>query len=280
MKTSVSSYSFGRLVREWGIEKCIRFASEEGFDGIEFVDGDLICEKDELVKVRTICENYGIEPVAMLVSADFLNNEDEERSVMKKLDCAKYLGVSLFRHDVTNGFRKDVRLRRSFSDAVNIVAERISRVSDYASALGIRTMSENHGLFCQGADRMELLVNAVNNPNYGLLVDIGNFMCSDCDPCDAVGILAPYALHVHAKDFLFKKGTEATPGDGWFTTRAGNYLRGTVIGHGAADAAQSLATLKRSGYDGYITVEFEGPEDPVYGISQGRKNLVRFWENA
>lgn len=105
---------------------------------------------------------------------------------------------------------------------------------------------------------------------------MGNFMCADENPNLSVGILAPYAKHVHAKDFFLKSGDVTDPGEGWFRTRGGNYLRGTIIGHGDARIAQSLYVLKKSGYDGYITVEFEGMEDNLRGIALGKKNLERF----
>ena len=121
-------------------------------------------------------------------------------------------------------------------------------------------------------------MNTVNHPNYGALVDLGNFLCADEDTNRAVGVMAPYAFHVHAKDFLVKSGMEIDPGDCWFKSRSGNYLRATVIGHGEAHIAQSIGILKRNGYDGYVTVEFEGPEDNLAAISLGKKNLLRYFD--
>ena len=71
-------------------------------------------------------------------------------------------------------------------------------------------MVENHGFFCQDSDRVELLVNKVAHKNFGLLVDMGNFLCVDEDPAVAVGRCAPYAFNVHVKDFIKKSG-EAAP---------------------------------------------------------------------
>ena len=75
-----------------------------------------------------------------------------------------------------------------------------------------------------------------------------------------------------------KSGSEADPGLGWFRSRGGNYLRGTIIGHGDAGAAQCIGILKRSGYNGYVTVEFEGMEDSLQGIDLGKKNLLRYMD--
>ena len=44
-----------------------------------------------------------------------------------------------------------------------------------------------------------------DSPNYGWLVDMGNFLCADDLPVHAVPIAAPYAFHVHVKDFLYKQ---------------------------------------------------------------------------
>ena len=105
-------------------------------------------------------------------------------------------------------------------------------VTEYAAEKGIKTMVENHGFFCQDSERVEKLICGVNHVNFGVLVDIGNFLCVDENPCDAIGRLMPYAFHVHAKDFHVKSGLEPNPGTGWFTSRGGNFLRGAIIGHG------------------------------------------------
>lgn len=88
--------------------------------------------------------------------------------------------------------------------------------------------------------------------------------------------MAPYAKHVHAKDFHFKSGNEINPGAGWFMTRAGNFIRGAIIGHGDAKVYQSIQALRRAGYDGYLSIEFEGMEDKLVGIEVGLQNLKRF----
>ena len=46
------------------------------------------------------------------------------------------------------------------------------------------------------------------------------------------------------------------------SSRAGNYLRGTIIGHGNVPVKQCLHILKSAGYDDTISIEFEGMELP------------------
>ncbi len=93
-----------------------------------------------------------------------------------------------------------------------------------------------------------------------------------------MGRLAPFAKHVHVKDFHLKSGIEGNPGDGFFATRGGNYLRGAIVGHGNVPVKQCLSVLKKSGYDGFVSIEFEGLEAPCLGIELGLKNLKRFIE--
>ena len=282
MKLSVTSYSFGGYMAEdkLGYLGIIDKAAEMGFDGIEYSQGAFIDIEGSAAKIRERAAEKGIEVVALCMGNDFINAESPEAAVeklKKAVDFAKEMGASMLRHDITAGVR-DRKYKRGYADLLPVLAKCTREVTEYAKSLGIKTMTENHGYFSQDANRVEALINEVGSDNFGALVDIGNFMCADEDPAVSVGIMAPYAFHVHAKDFLYKKGTEINPGEGWFRTRGGNYLRGAIIGQGEGKAFQTLGILKRSGYDGYITVEFEGAEDNLKGIRIGKDNVKRFWE--
>ena len=113
----------------------------------------------------------------------------------------------------------------------------------------------------------------VADSNFGVLIDIGNFCCVDENSANAVGRLAPFAKHVHAKDFHIKSGNGLNPGEGFFKSRGGNYLRGSIIGHGDIPVYQCINILKDKGYDGWISVEFEGLENCEKGIKIGFDNL-------
>ena len=192
------------------------------------------------------------------VAADFLNNDldAEVARVQGEVENAVRLGARTFRHDGAWGLPKDGSAR-TFQQALPRIAEGCRRVTEYAAARGIRTMVENHGTFLQDSLRLEQLVAAVDHANFGLLVDMGNFLCADEAPEAAVGRLAPYAFHAHAKDFLYKPCTARDPGRTWFATRAGAYLRGTVIGHGVVPVEAALRILQRAGFDDVVAIEFE-----------------------
>ncbi|MBQ2724814.1 MAG: sugar phosphate isomerase/epimerase [Clostridia bacterium] len=283
MKTSVTSYSFGGYIAEdrLGYLGLINKAKEMGFDGIEYTDGGYMNEPESAKKIRERAAEQGIEVVALAVGANFIqgsggNLKDEIARVCRIVDYAAEMGAKLMRHDVAYGFGGERKHTRGYDDALPRLAEGCREVTKYAEQKGVKTMTENHGYFSQDALRVEKLINTVGHDNFGALVDLGNFMCADEDPSLSVSIMAPYAFHVHAKDFHYKSGMDINPGTGWFQTRAGNYLRGAIIGHGEAKIYQSIQTLKKNGYDGYVTVEFEGMEDNLRGIEVGHANLKRF----
>jgi sugar phosphate isomerase/epimerase len=283
MKISVSSYSFGGYNDTLGIKGLIDKAAELGFDGFEFCYGSWTNNFDlELAKeLNEYTLSKGLEPNSAVTGADFLNGsngvlEDEVKRLCKEIDFAAALGVKKMRHDTAYGFAGGRKYSIGFDDALPRIIKGCSEVTKYAEQKGVKTMTENHGFFAQDSCRVERIINGVGSPNFGALVDIGNFMCADEDPVKAVGVMAPYAVHVHAKDFFWKSGMDVNPGAGWFRTRAGNYLRGTIVGHGDGKACQSLNILKRAGYDDFVAIEFEGIEDNIKGIALGLENIRRF----
>ncbi len=284
MKFSVSSYSFQRLLNSGKYTQLdlIGVAKEMGFDGIEFIDlmpTDEMTDLEYAKVLRDAAEKAGIEIVNYTIGADFLGEngwEAEAERLFTQVDVAEALGAKGMRHDATGGFKGAEAKYRNFDSALPILADGCRKVTEYAAAKGIATMVENHGYFCQDSTRVERLVNAVAHPNFGLLVDMGNFMCADDEPAAAVGRVASFAKFVHAKDFHKKSGSGPNPGDGFFRTRGGDYLRGAVVGHGDVPVCQCLQTLKRSGYDGFVSIEFEGVEDNEWAIKTGLENLKRY----
>lgn len=283
IKTSVSTYSFGHYVEDLGIYGVIDKAAEMGFEGIEFVEsGWSNVSLEELEKIGKYAESKGLARASFCVGADFIcgSNGDTKAEIERVkglVDKAAALGVKNMRHDVASQPRNK-KYGIGYDDLLPIMADAIREVTIYAESKGVGTMTENHGYFSQDANRVEKLINAVGHPNFAALIDLGNFMCADEDPWKSVAVMAPYAKHVHAKDFFKKSGMEANPGAGWFTTRSGDYLRGTIVGHGEAHICQSIQTLKRNGYDGFVSIEFEGCEDNLLGISWGLANLKKYIE--
>ena len=79
--------------------------------------------------------------------------------------------------------------------------------------------------------------------------------------------------------FHVKNANEPDPGEGFFKSRGGNYLRGAITGHGNVPVRQCLSILKNADYNGYVSVEFEGVEDPLYALPICLSNLRKYLDN-
>lgn len=291
MKIAVSSYSFQQAIRAGKMTQLdtVRAAAKMGFDGIEFIElapmvdekatwGQQMAYAEEIRKTAAEC---GIEIVAYTIGAclykgDAQQDAEEVERLKKQVDVAEALGAKLMRHDICGSEKVGDRVV-GFWNMLPTIAANVRQVTEYAQSKGIRTCSENHGYVAQDSDRVEALFNAVNHPNYGLLVDMGNFACADEPSVHAVSRLAPYAIHVHAKDFhILPFGTTPQEGVKSFQSRQCNLLCGCSVGEGDIPVRQCIAILKRAKYEGFFSIEYEGSEDCFKGIEKGLANLKSF----
>lgn len=282
MKLAVSSYSFSQYTKKGllTLQQLPAKAAEMGFEGIEYID----LPKDVTGEARlalaaelgALTKAAGLEMVAYTIGANLWQTDaDALRAEIDRLksevDVAAALGAPVMRHDLVYGLDA-TGCGRGFLSMMPQLAEAVREVADYAATKGIKTCSENHGRIAQDSYRMEAFVATVNHDNYGLLVDMGNFLCVDEDPAMAVSRVANYAVHAHAKDMqMLPHDTPDTKGLIW--TRGGQWLRATAIGEGSVPVERCIKILKRAGYDGWLSVEYEGAEDCIEGIAKGLANL-------
>ncbi len=278
MKIAVSAYSFLQALRDGRMQltDIIPKAKALGYEGIELLR---CCESTQEMQqlarqLKTISDGEGFPVVAYMTGSDFLKNDLKTQvdTLKADVDTALILGARLMRHDSTAGFDAN---GKAFTpeEALPLVAEGYRQVTEYAQSAGVVTMIENHGYFFQHSGRVKKLIDTVGHPNFRWLVDMGNFMCVDEKPTVAVSVAAPYAVHAHAKDFHFKSKHDYIPPQGWFATSGGNYLRGGIIGHGVVNVKECLNILRRAGYDGWLSVEFEGMEDCIKALEYDLANL-------
>lgn len=279
MRVSVSSYSFAQQVWAGKMTQLdiVAKVKEMGFDAVEFTDidgSDLAQQKENARKIRQEADRVGLEISNYTIGANLYQPTAEEvdaevERLKGQVEVAAILGAKVMRHDVCWQLGK-TGSARSFGLMLPTIAEAARRVTEYAATFGIKTCSENHGFIAQDSYRVEQLFNAVNHDNYGLLVDIGNFICVDEDPAQAVSRVAPYAVHVHLKDMLVRP---EPVGPICNATRGCNYFAGTVVGEGDIPVKKCLQILKKAGYDGIVSLEYEGAEDCLTGIARGLANV-------
>lgn len=287
MKIGLSTYSLVRQIesKQMSVIEVIQWAADQGAQHVEIVPiGYDLHEEPSLVEaIRQKAADTGIDLSSYTFTANFIaeNEEAYEQEivrVMQEIDVAHSLGVKLVRHDVAKRSIPESTVFNFFAD-LDKLAQACARVADYATQYGITTSVENHGYHIQASERVLALVHAVNRDNFKTTVDIGNFMCVDEDSVVAVKRNISYASMVHLKDFYLRPSYR-NPGEGWFRTASGNYLRGAILGHGDIDVWEVLRVIKHSGYDGYVSIEFEGMEDCLVGAKSGMDNALRIWNEV
>lgn len=283
MKVSVSSYSFAQYIREGKMTQLdtVAKAKELGFDAIEFTDidgkGNYELQLENARKLRAEADRLGMKINAYTIGANLFNeteeqNEAEVERLCRQVNIAKILGADVMRHDVCYALGKTGN-SRSFDLMLPTIARLARRVTEYAATVGVKTCTENHGFIAQDSDRVERLFNAVAHDNYGLLVDMGNFVCADEDSALAVSRVAPYAIHAHIKDMRVHNEKNASVHG---MTRGGRYFECCVVGEGHVPVKRCIRILKRAGYDGFVSLEYEGREDCIDGIKRSLANIKRF----
>ena len=284
MRFALSTYSLSAYAERGVLSQlgAIGKARELGFEAVEICEiwpHDGSDRLDYAKRLREECERLSMPVASYVTGADFLTCQDlpkELDRVFREVEIAKLLGAPKLRHDAAPEQPWGPQGPMSFDDCLPRLAVACRQVTEFAQELGVRTMVENHGQFCQDSDRVEKLVNAVNHQNFGLLCDIGNFVDADEDPAKACGRIAPYVIHVHVKDMHLKPGTEPYPGDGYYPTRGRNWGRGAIVGQGNVPVRQCLSILRTAGYDGDVVMEFEGLEDPAFACKVGLDYLQRY----
>ena len=283
MKSCISTYSYHRLYVESDFTRfdAIDKTKELGCEGIELVLDDNTPDgstpREHALALTAHAKEVGLEVPIYTTGANFFvpDPEREVERICKHIDIASECGIPLLRHDITYAYPPEYDGVKTYQHVIEAVAPIISNVADYAKSKGVMTCSENHGRLMQDSNRMLELFNAVDNTNYGFLCDVGNFGGVDEDCFTSVSRLLELIVHVHAKDCFTRSGMSYNPGAGYNLSRGGNYRRATIVGHGNVPTYQILNAIRASGYDGYVSLEFEGMETVMDGVTIGTQNLQR-----
>ena len=283
MKSCISLYSYWSLViaKKMNHYQVIDTIKSLGIDAVELQIFDVAVPKDMTMGeyAKALC-NYargiGLEvPIFTVDSKIYCDDLEKELAHLCSLvDVASELGIPLMRFDIAYKFLGN-ETTKTPKKIIDTIAPYIRRLADYAKEKGVKVCSENHGRIIQDSYRVEELFYQVDHENYGLLCDIGNFGGADEDCAAAVSRLLPHICFVHAKDSFIKSGMTYDPGRGYNRTRGGNFRRSTILGHGDVPVYQILTAIKKSGYDGYVSIEFEGIEDTMMALEISAENLKR-----
>lgn len=283
MKACISLYSYWKLVK---VGKMTHYDALDEMKriGAEAVELQVFSASvpegksisDYIRDLHAYAVKIGLEVPMLTMCANLYGpTADNDLAFLCELtDILPECGVGFLRSDVTYSFLGNEPCR-SYKTIIRSVTPYIRKLADYAEKKGVVLCTENHGLIMQDSGRLEELFSAVNHENFRFLCDMGNFTDADEDCAAAVSALLPHICYVHAKDFFLRSGMAYNPGTGFSRTRGGNYTRATIFGHGDVPTYQILRALRSFGYDGYVSLEFEGIEDPIMANEIGLANLCR-----
>lgn len=288
MKIGLSSYSFLPLLADGSltVETLFDWLKAQGAEHLEIAtfsfapadkqrEYDLTADEAMLGRIEAAVARTGVPVSGICLGASFLGSAGERQAgidlIKRHVDLCVRLGAKFLRHDVVPWAYRLTDTAEFEREFAGIVAG-CREIAEYGAARGVVTSVEDHGFFMNGAERLLRLVHAVDHPNFRLTVDVGNFLCVDDNPYVATERTLPLAGFVHVKDFYVRT---SEPGPGWLRTHGGQFIRGSVFGYGDLDVEALLKSVVASGYDGFLSLEYEGAEPTLFGCQVGLENIRR-----
>lgn len=276
---------YGRIneaIKQRGHSGFAAYVRELGCGGVEGFPGPGLETIADAKALKAAMDSEGLSATcfsvyAMLVGEDAAKNEDRLKYLV---EMAHEIGSPYLHHTLVPG-EDDIRPGHPrFQSIFDEVAQRAGRVADYAAQAGMMTLYEDQGMIFNDPDVLDMLLKALNRKNVGICADFGNILMVEGTPEEFIRRNIGRIYNVHVKDFLRKSPTDLDPGNGWYRTRSGGYLRDTVLGHGVVDVVECLKLLLDSGYDGWYAFEFWGPEPLDWGMKRSVENFERYYKMA
>lgn len=171
-----------------------------------------------------------------MVQATAAKRQEVLADIKKWVDVTDSLGASHLRV-----FGGKLPAGATVKQGTDWVVEVMKPAVEYSSRKGITLGIEDHGGVTQNADVCLEIMRRVDSPYAGINLDITHFIATGSeDPYSQIKACIPYATHTHIRDH-FDDGTPIDMDRVWRMFRDG-------------------------GYKGYMSVEYEGNEDPMTGV--------------
>jgi sugar phosphate isomerase/epimerase len=259
---AVSTYSYWRYRADskLRIEDCIRLAAETGFDAVEILEIQMHrTDNAYLQSLKRQAFLAGLDLCGMSTHQGFVSPDADERKTnvektIASIELAYKLGIPTMRVNTgrwgTTKEFDDLMKNRGIEpplpgytdeDAFPWVIGCLEQCLPTAAKCGVLLGLENHwglGLTPEGVLR---IVDAVDSPWLKVTMDTGNFLE---DPYERLEKLAPKTAYVQAKTYY--------GGGVWYTLDL--------------DYRRIAAILRKHDYRGYVSLEFEGQEDPQTAV--------------
>lgn len=292
MRIAVSMWSYFHTWRggSFGLADFIREAKKGGAEGVELLDffynepgqprveefDDTYLEPKR-AEIMAALEETGLPVPIFSVSNNFAKTTEAERALaLRKIQFGVLEAVRYGAH-VVRVFAGDVSEGVTFEQAYEWIVDGLSHASGFAAQHGIRLALENHGKLAGRGDQVSKVVRDVReragNEALGVNPDTGNFMLVNQASDEAIRIVAPLAYMVHFKDFV----REPAGHEGFaYEALDGTRYVGMAVGEGEVNLGACIAALKDHDFDGWLSVEYEGEEDPLTAVPRSIANARRY----
>lgn len=257
-RIAVSTYSFWQFrhheLRD--VEKCIDLAADMGFDAVELLHRQMTDESPAaLQRLKRRAFLNGLSLCGFSTHQGFLSPDPAVRKknldhTIHGLELCYQLGIPTMRVNTgTWGTSKnfdELMKNRGIEppqsgftdeDGFGWVIDSYRQIVKTAEKCGVTMGLENHWGLGRTPEGVLRVVKAVASPWLRVTLDTGNFFE---EPYDRLEMLAPEAVLVQAKTYY--------GGGLWYTLDL--------------DYGRIAALLRKHGYRGFISLEFEGREDP------------------
>jgi len=231
-----------------------------GIDQVELCQMHVLSQEPEyLAEVKKALKDAGVSVVNMPIDVGNISLESPEwraediEEIKSWIDVAEYLGSPCVR--VNSGHPSGVVFGPTelgeFDLSVTIASYK--ELAAYCQSKGMTLLLENHWGISADPRNIIKLVEGVASPAFKLCPDFGNF--DDEVRYEGLKMMFPYAAMVHAKTYDFNE--------------AGEQER--------FDFGRCMEIMKASGYDGPISIEFEGEKGDQYeGIALTKALIERY----
>lgn len=254
---AVSTYSFWRFKEDskLPIETCIDEAARMGFDAVEILQMQMESEEPaHLQKLKQRALINGVSLCGLSTHQGFLSPDPAVRQknidhTNRAIELAYALGIPTMRVNTgrwgTSKSFDELMANRGIEprleghtedDGFKWVIDSFEKCVPTAEKCGVTLGLENHwglGLTPEGVLR---IVKAIDSPWLRCTLDTGNFLE---DPYNRLEVMAPETVFVQAKTYY--------GGGVWYSLEL--------------DYPRIAEMLRRHGYRGYVSLEFEGNED-------------------
>ncbi len=263
MKISASMYSLASAVKKegWSVVDFIRYANSINLDGVELLDfywKNRNNKDQEMKEALEALAHHNLQVSAYDVTNNFVKTSREERSaeaakVIDGIYTAKRLGT-----DIVRVFCGDLHGDLTYEDGQGWIVEGLRECAKVAEKEEVYLAIENHGLLAGKSKQVKEIIRMVDSPYVKSTFDTGNFLLVHESPKEAYDYLKDEIIHVHFKDFRKKDPNDAVKG---FRSTEGVEVIGVVPGDGEVDLNYIVNGLKTNGYNGWLSIEYEGFDD-------------------